>query len=107
MPVRLTLCDLGAPSWGQPWFPLRAVLLLSQLYGEVVFVSCSVAFVSRHTNPFDYAKVIISPCWPSQLFNAACVFCFLFFRNPCQMKHTHASGRRWENCFGCHRYDMT
>ena len=29
------------------------------------------------------------------------------FRNLCQMKHTHASGKRWENCFGCHRYDMT
>ena len=22
------------------------------------------------------------------------------FRNLCQMKHTHASGKRWENCFG-------
>ena len=29
------------------------------------------------------------------------------FRNLCQMKHTHASGRRWENCFGCHRCVMT
>ena len=29
------------------------------------------------------------------------------FRNLCQMKHTHASERRWENCFGCHRCVMT
>ena len=29
MPVRLPLRDLGAPGWGEPWFPLRVVLLLS------------------------------------------------------------------------------
>ena len=29
-------------------------------YGDFRLVSCSVAFVSRHTNPFDDAQVIIS-----------------------------------------------
>ena len=37
IPVRLTLGDLGAPGWGEPWFRLRVVLLLSHvcLYGDV------------------------------------------------------------------------
>ena len=29
MPARLALCDLGAPGWGEPWFPHSAVLLSS------------------------------------------------------------------------------
>ena len=29
MPARLALCDLGAPGWGEPWFPHSAVLLYS------------------------------------------------------------------------------
>ena len=42
MPVRLALCDLGAPGWGEPWFPHSAVLLLSHVsYGEFV---CAVSF---------------------------------------------------------------
>ena len=36
MPVRLALCDLGAPGWGEPWFPHSAVLLYSlPWYGDV------------------------------------------------------------------------
>ena len=31
MPARLALCDLGAPGWGEPWFPHSAVLLYSHL----------------------------------------------------------------------------
>ena len=31
MPEWLALCDLGAPGWGEPWFPHGAVLLFSQL----------------------------------------------------------------------------
>ena len=42
MPVRLTLGDLGAPGWGEPWFPLRVVLLLSHvfMYGDVFVLFC-------------------------------------------------------------------
>jgi len=42
MPERLALCDLGAPGWGEPWFPHSAVLLplLTDLeYGVFVFGS--------------------------------------------------------------------
>ena len=62
MPVWPALCDLGAPGWGEPWFPHSAVLLFLTClsYGDFRLVSCSVAFVSRHTNPFDDAQVIIS-----------------------------------------------
>ena len=42
MPVRLTLCDLGAPGCRGPWFPLRAVLLLSQV---VVVWRCCFRFL--------------------------------------------------------------
>ena len=28
---RLALCDLGAPGWGEPWFPHSAVLLVALL----------------------------------------------------------------------------
>ena len=39
MPVRLTLCDFGAPGWGEPWFPLSVVLLrLLTEVGMAVFV---------------------------------------------------------------------
>jgi len=50
------------PRWGEPWFPHSAVLLFLTClsYGDFRLVSCSVAFVSRHTNPFDDAQVIIS-----------------------------------------------
>ena len=56
-------------------------------YGDFRFVSCSVAFVSRHTNPFDNAQVIISSTVLTGLtFHHAaggflCVGCvwFLFF----------------------------
>ena len=27
LPVRLALCDFGAPGWGEPWFPLSVVLV--------------------------------------------------------------------------------
>ena len=43
MPERLALCDLGAPGWGEPWFPHSAVLLYSLLWcGDV----CDVRLVS-------------------------------------------------------------
>ena len=36
MSERLALCDLGAPGWGEPWFPQSAVLLCSLLWcGDV------------------------------------------------------------------------
>ena len=43
MPVRLTLCDLGAPGWGEPWSELCCFSHMS-LYGDDGYCSCSVAF---------------------------------------------------------------
>ena len=41
MPVRLALCDLGAPGWGEPWFPHSAVLLYP---GVAMFVMAFLCF---------------------------------------------------------------
>ena len=40
MPVRLTLGDLGAPGWREPWFPLRVLLVPSHVFqhGDVFFL---------------------------------------------------------------------
>ena len=84
MPVRLTLCDLRAPGWVEPWFPLRVVLFLShvcvwQCYFLVLFVCFG---FSRHTNPSDDAKVIIRPTVPARSpchFAVLCVVVFFFF----------------------------
>ena len=50
MPVRLALCDLGAPGWGEPWFPHSAVLLYSQPWygdvGDVAFLVCLLGFTA-------------------------------------------------------------
>ena len=43
MPLRLTLCDLGAPGWGEPWFPLSVVLL--RLLTEFVYGGFCVLFL--------------------------------------------------------------
>ena len=57
LPVRLTLCDFGAPGWGEPWFP-RSVVLVSFLT-EFVYGGfcdcCRFCFVwfDRHSNPED------------------------------------------------------
>ena len=59
MPAWLALCDLGAPGWGEPWFPHSAMLLFLT---SLVWRFCDWCFApfchlfSRHTNPFDNAK---------------------------------------------------
>ena len=55
LPVRLTLCDFGAPGWGEPWFPLSDVLvpvLTEFVYGGFCDC-CLLCFVwfDRHSNP--------------------------------------------------------
>ena len=50
MPEWLALCDLGAPGWGESWFPHSAVLLSLT---SLVWRFC---LISRHTNPFFNAK---------------------------------------------------
>ena len=68
MPVWPALCDLGAPGWGEPWFPHSAVLLFLTclLYGA--FRS------SRHTNPFFFL-LLTSPVWRLTL--CSLFFCFI------------------------------
>ena len=78
MPLRLTLCDLGAPGWGEPWFPLRVVLLLSHVFvwRSYVFVFFVCLGLSRHTNPSDDAKDIIHSTVPA---GSICHFAVLSF----------------------------
>ena len=60
MPARLALCDLGAPGWGEPWFPHSAVLLYSHM-GMAIFVMFvfSVLFFCFycHTNTSDDTRI--------------------------------------------------
>ena len=51
MPVRLALCDLGAPGGGEPWFPHSAVLVLPHDFLWFVCVFC--CFFDRHFNPIS------------------------------------------------------
>ena len=40
------LCDLGAPGWGEPWFPRRTVLLISPpWYGFLFVIVFSLGFL--------------------------------------------------------------
>ena len=61
MPARLALCDLGAPGWGEPWFPHSAVLLYSHLgmAMSVMFVFSVLPLFTCHTNTSD--DTMISP----------------------------------------------
>ena len=64
MPARLALCDLGAPGWGEPWFPHSAVLLYSHLgmAMSVMFVFSVLPLFTCHTNTSD--DTMISPLTP-------------------------------------------
>ena len=82
MLVRLTLGDLGVPGWGESWFPLRVLLLLShvQMYGDV-FALFGVLFgFSRHTqhSTMMHKTSLFQLSWPcSQCrFCVSCVFLF-------------------------------
>jgi hypothetical protein len=83
MPVRLALCDLGAPGWGEPWFPHSAVLLYSQpLYGDVGDVAFLVLFCLP---PYSIRRWfnVITPlsafwrCWTGQPFTFS-LWCAFF-----------------------------
>ena len=89
MPARLALCDLGAPGWGEPWFPHSAVLLYSHLgmAMSVMFVFSVLPLFTCHTNTCD--DTMISPLtqlltlhnWSAGHFPLlglflCCVFCF-------------------------------
>ena len=77
MPEWLALCDLGAPGWGEPWFPHSAVLLFLTSLVWRFYLWCSAPFchlLSRHTNPFYNAKplslgtVLLGPMSPCNVF---------------------------------------
>ena len=61
MPARLALSDLGAPGWGEPWFPHSAALLYSHLgmAMSVMFVFSVLPLFTCHTNTSD--DTMISP----------------------------------------------
>ena len=82
MPERLALCGLGAPGWGEPWFPHSAVLLLlltDLKYGDVcVWVPF---FTYSSAIPIIWMKTVISllsvtdVCGIDQPFTLPCLFC--------------------------------
>ena len=51
MPVRLTLCDFGAPGWGEPWFPLSVVLLPLTEFGMAVYLFVLVVLFASSAIP--------------------------------------------------------
>ena len=55
MPARLALCDLGAPGWGEPWFPHSAVLLYSHL-GMAIFVMFVFSVLPLLLLPYQYQR---------------------------------------------------
>ena len=55
MPARLALCDLGAPGWGEPWFPHSAVLLYSHL-GMAMFVMFVFSVLPLLLLPYQYQR---------------------------------------------------
>ena len=73
MPVRLALCDLGAPGWGEPWFSHSAVWLYSQP-GMAMLVMFLWSFVWFTAIPnigmiqcyCDGVKVRMSPGFPKK-----------------------------------------
>ena len=89
MPAWLALCDLGAPGWGEPWFPHSAVLLsLTSLVWRFClwcFAPSCVLF-SRHTNQISNAKslsfatVLYGPMSLCNVFwrFGCCFVCFWF-----------------------------
>ena len=66
MPEWLALCDLGAPGWGEPWFPHSAVLLsLTSLVWRFCLwcFAPSCHLISRHTNPIIMrSHYLLQPC---------------------------------------------
>ena len=96
MPVRLALCDLGAPGWGEPWFPHSAVLLYP---GVAMFVMAFLCFgVCVCLPPYpDRVDTMLSPlrslldvaelasqshslyCWFFVCFGGLFVFVFCFW----------------------------
>ena len=77
MPVWPTLCDLGAPSWREPWFLLRVVLLLSQvLCMAMLLVSCSVAFdfLAIPIHLMMHKSLSLQLCWSGHV--SPCRFVF-------------------------------
>ena len=87
MPVRPTLGDLGAPGWGEPWFPLSVLLLLSHVFvwRWFVFACFFLLCLSRHTNPSDKTSstqlclpVYMPICRLSSCFLLVVCFLFLF-----------------------------
>ena len=88
MPVRLALCDLGAPGWGEPWFPHSAVLLYSQP-GMAMLVMFLWSFVWFTAIPnigmiqCYHSSPSIWRCWTGQpiTFSLVCFWfcCFLGF----------------------------
>ena len=55
MPARLALCDLGAPGWGEPWFPHSAVLLYSHL-GMAILVMFVFSVLFLLLLPYQYLR---------------------------------------------------
>ena len=88
MPVRLALCDLGAPSWGEPCFRIVLCPLLTSRCGDIFDgFSCFGVWVCFPPYP-DRVDTILSPfvhCstllnWPANHTLSLCCWflCFVF-----------------------------
>ena len=92
LPVRLALCDLEAPGWGEPWFPHCACVasLLTDFCMALLWSCCLfVCFTVAIPIPWWYNVIISlvhSWClWTDQLITSRvfCLFCFVLVSVLC------------------------
>ena len=76
MPTLHTLCDLGAPGWGKPWFPRGAVLLF--LTSPVWRSFLVLLLISRHSDDAKPCCFLVLFCLSFCLFVLFCFVCFGF-----------------------------
>ena len=86
LPVRLALCDLEAPGWGEPWFPHCAFVVswLTDYCMAFLWFCCSALVFLCHTNPWGDAMLssllVRFRCpWTDQLITGRAFFWCVFW----------------------------
>ena len=86
LPVRLALCDLEAPGWGEPWFPHCAFVAswLTDYCMAFLWFCCSALVFLCHTNPWGdtmlLSLLVRFRCpWTDQLITGRAVFWVFLF----------------------------
>ena len=86
MPVWPALCDLGAPGWGEPWFPHSAMLpfLTCLSYGDLFvlflvllfsFLAIRIHLMMRKSLSANRGGRLIASC---RLWFFVCLVCLVF-----------------------------